>query len=90
MAVIAAEVSVATAAQASKEFWHMWEPKIIKLKGGYLAHAELMFQSWRVDVEAHIVDYNLNNPAALQLSKDQTLEGVRCKVEYQLDLCGGY
>ena len=45
MAVIATEVSAATAAQASKEFWHMQEPKIIKLKGGYLADAELVFQS---------------------------------------------
>ena len=56
VAVIAVEVSVATAAQASKEFWHMWEPKIIKLKGGYSADVELMFWSWHVDIEAHIVD----------------------------------
>ena len=88
-AVIAAEVSVATAAQASKEFQCMWEPKIIKLKGGYLADAELMFQSWHMDVEAHIVDHDLNNSAALQLIKDQTLEGACCEVEYQLNLCGG-
>ena len=27
--------------------------------------------------------------AALQLIKDQTQEGMRCEVEYQLDLCGG-
>ena len=37
VAVIAVEVSVATAVQASKEFWRMWEPKIIKLKGGYFS-----------------------------------------------------
>ena len=67
----------------------MWEPKITKLKGGYSADVELIFQSWHVDIEAHIVDRNLDNSAALQLIKDQTLEGVRCKVEYQLDLCGG-
>ena len=89
MAVIAAEVSAATAAQASKEFRHMWQPKIIKLKGGYLADVELMFQSWHPDVEAHIVDHNLNNSAAFQLIKDQTLEGAHCKVKYQLNLCGG-
>ena len=40
---IAVEVSAAAAVQASKEFWHMWEPKITKLKGGYSADAELVF-----------------------------------------------
>ena len=43
---IVAEVSaaVAAAAQASKEFWRMQEPKITKLHGGYSADAELIFQ----------------------------------------------
>ena len=36
-ATIVAEVSAAAAAQASKEFRHMWEPKITKLHGGYSA-----------------------------------------------------
>ena len=48
-----------------------------------------MFQSWHADIEAHIMDHNLNNPAALQLIKNQTLEGAHHKVEYQLDLCRG-
>ena len=39
--------------------------------------------------EIHIVDCHLNNSAALQLIKDQTLEGACCEVEYQLNLCGG-
>ena len=34
----------------------MWGPKITKLKGGYLSDAELIFQSWRVDVLVHIQD----------------------------------
>ena len=67
----------------------MREPKITKLKGGYLADVELMFQSWHVDIEAHIMDHDLDNPAALQLIKDQTLEGACREVEYQLNLCGG-
>ena len=33
VAVIAVEVSAATAAQASKEFWCMWEPKINSCSG---------------------------------------------------------
>ena len=58
VAVIAAEVSVAVmAAQASKEFCCMCEPKITKLKGGYSADAELVFQSWHMsDIKAHIGD----------------------------------
>ena len=67
----------------------MWEPKITKLKGGYLADVELMFWSWCADIEAHIMDCDLDNSAALQLIKDQTLESVHCEVEYQLNLCGG-
>ena len=38
-AMIAAEVSAATAVQASKEFCRMCEPKIMKLRGGYSADA---------------------------------------------------
>ena len=49
-AMIAAEVSAAAVAQASKEFRHMREPKITKLHGGYSADAELVFRSWRVDI----------------------------------------
>ena len=67
----------------------MWEPKITKLKGGYSADAELVFWSWRADIEAHIVDCDLDNPAVLQLIKDQTLEGVHHEVKNQLNLCGG-
>ena len=44
-ATIAAEVSAAAVAQASKEFWRMREPKITKLRGGYSADAELVFRS---------------------------------------------
>ena len=39
VATIAAEVSAAAAAQASKEFHRMREPKITKLRGGYSADA---------------------------------------------------
>ena len=45
-ATIAAEVLAAAVAQASKVFWHMWKPKITKLRGGYSADAELVFWSW--------------------------------------------
>ena len=89
MATIAAEVSAAAAAQASKEFRRMREPKITKLRGGYSADAELMFQSWKSDILANISDRELDNKAAIQLIKEQTLDNARREVEFQLDLCGG-
>ena len=52
-ATIAAEVSAAAAAQASKEFHRMREPKITKLKGGYSADTKLIFHSWQSDSSYH-------------------------------------
>ena len=89
VANIAAEVSAAAAAQASKEFRRMREPKITKLRGGYSADAELMFRSWKSDILANIADRELDNKAAIQLIKEQTLDNARREVEFQLDLCGG-
>ena len=88
-ATIAAEVSAAAVAQASKEFRHMREPKITKLHSGYSADAELVFRSWRVDILVNIQDRELDNKAAIQLIKEQTLDNARREVEFQLDLCGG-
>ena len=76
-ATIAAEVSAAAAAQASKEFRRMWEPKITKLRGGYSANAELMFRSWKSDILSNIADKELDNKAAIQLIKEQTLDNAR-------------
>ena len=88
-AMIAAEVSAAAVAQASKEFRRMWEPKITKLHGGYSADAELVFRSWRVDILANIHDRELDNKSTIQLIKEQTLDNARREVKFQLDLCGG-
>ena len=88
-ATIAAEVSAAAAAQASKEFRRMREPKITKLRGGYSANAELMFRSWKSDILTNISDRELDNKAAIQLIKEQTLDNARREVKFQLDLCGG-
>ena len=87
-AAIAAEVSAAVAAQASKEFHQMRDPKITKFKGGYSADAELTFRSWHADIITHIQDRELDNKAAIQLIKDMTQDNARCEVEFQLDLCG--
>ena len=88
-ATIVAEVSAAAAAQASKEFWCMRQPKITKLWGGYSADAELIFWSWQADVLANIQDRELDNKAVIQLIREQTLDNVCHEVEFQLDLCGG-
>ena len=87
-ATIAAEVSAAAAAQASKEFRHMREPKITKLHGGYSADTKLVFRSWQADILANIHDRELDNKSAIQLIKEQTLDNARREVEFQLDLCG--
>ena len=71
-----------------KSFRCMWELKITKLKGGYLADAELVFKTWRADVLVHIQDRELDNQAAIQLIKDQNLDSACREVEFQLDLCG--
>ena len=76
-ATIVAEVSAAAAAQASKEFWWMQEPKITKLRGGYSADAKLMFRSWKSDILANISNRELDNKAAIQLIKEQTLDNAR-------------
>ena len=89
VATIAAEVSAAAVAQASKEFRHMRELKITKLRGGYSADAELVFRSWRADILANIHDRELDNKSAIQLIKEQTLDNAHREVEFQLDLCGG-
>ena len=89
VAMIAAEVSAAATAQASKEFRRMQEPKITKLRGGYSADAKLVFRSWWADILANIQDRELDNKAAIQLIKEQTLDNACHEVEFQLDLCGG-
>ena len=37
---------------------------------------------------ANIQDRELDNKAAIQLMKEQTLDNAHCEVEFQLDLCG--
>ena len=41
------------------EFHKLHELKINKLKGGYSATANLIFQSWLKDISVHVEDWNL-------------------------------
>ena len=56
---------------------------------GILLTPELIFHSWHSDKLAHITDRELDNKAAIQLIKEQTLDNTRREVEFQLNLCGG-
>ena len=55
------------------KFPKLCEPKINKLKGGYSATANLIFQSWLKDIRVHVEDRNLTQREAMQLIKDLQL-----------------
>ena len=55
---------------AAQEFCKLHKPKINKLKGGYSATANLIFQSWLKDINVHVEDQNLSEREAIQLVKD--------------------
>ena len=67
-----------------QEFCKLREPKINKLKGGYSATANLIFQSWLKDINAHIEDQNLAEREAIQLVKDFTAERAHDEVEFYM------
>ena len=53
---IMTEVSEHSLEVAAQEFKKICEPKISKLKGGYLANAALIFNSWLKDIEMCVQD----------------------------------
>ena len=67
---------------AMQEFCKMCKPKINKLKGGYSATANLIFQSWLKDIWVHVEDHYLSEREAMQLIKDFTAEHACDKVEF--------
>ena len=71
---------------AVKEFCKLHEPKINKLKGGYSATANLIFQSWLKDINVHIEDWNLTEREAIQLVKDFTAERAYNEVEFYMGM----
>ena len=58
----------------AQEFCKLREPKINKLKGGYSATANLIFQWWLKDINVHIEDRNLTERETINLVKDFTAE----------------
>ena len=71
---------------AVQEFCKLREPKINKLKGGYSATANLIFQSWLKDINAHVEDWNLTEREAIQLVKDFTAERARDEIEFYMSM----
>ena len=69
-----------------QEFHKLHEPKINKLKGGYSATANLIFQSWLKDINAHVEDWNLTEREAFQLVKDFTAERARDDLEFYMGM----
>ena len=71
---------------AAQEFCKLCKPKINKLKGGYSATANLIFQSWLKDINIHIEDWNLTEREAIQLVKDFPAERACDKVEFYMGM----
>ena len=70
---------------ATYEFRKMKEPKISKLKGGYIS-ARLVFQSWLKDICVHTQDWRLTQREAVQLVKDFTTEHAWDRVEFYMGI----
>ena len=55
------------------------KPKINKLKGGYSAMANLIFQLWLTDIKVYVDNWNLTEREATQLVKDLQLKEAMMK-----------
>ena len=71
---------------AAHEFCKLQKPKINKLKGGYSATANLIFQSWLKDIRVHVEDRNLSQREAIQLIKDFTAEHACDEVKFYMGM----
>ena len=71
---------------AVQEFCKLCKPKINKLKGGYSATANLIFQLWLKDINIHVKDWNLTEREAIQLVKDFTAERAHNEVEFYMGM----
>ena len=71
---------------ATQEFHKMCKPKINKLKSGYSATANLIFQSWLKDIQVHVEHCNLSEREAMQLIKDSTAEHAHNEVEFYMGM----
>ena len=68
------------------KFCKLCKPKINKLKGGYSATVNLIFQSWLKDIRVHVEDRNLTQREAMQLIKDFTAEHAHNEIEFYMGM----
>ena len=68
------------------EFRKLCKPKINKLKGGYSATANLIFQSWLKDISIHVKERSLSQREAIQLVKDFIAECACNEVEFYMGM----
>ena len=71
---------------AVQEFCKLCKPKINKLKGGYSATVNLIFQSWLKDINIHVKDWNLTDREASQLVKDFIAERAYGEVKFYIGM----
>ena len=69
-----------------ENFKKIHEPKISKLKGGYLAIGALIFNSCIKDLDICVQDCNLTEHEAVQLVKDYTTEHTCGTVKFYLNM----
>ena len=69
-----------------KGFCKLHKPEMNKLKGGYSATANLIFQLWLKDINVHVKDWNLTEKEAIQLVKDFTAERAHNEVEFYVGM----
>ena len=70
----------------AQEFHKLCEPKFNKLKGGYSAMANLIFQSWLKDDKVHVEEWNLTERESIQLVKNFTAERACDEVEFYMGM----
>ena len=71
---------------AGQEFHKLCKPKMNKLKGGYSATTNVIFQLWLKDIKVYIEEWNLTEREAIQLVKDFTAERAHGEVEFHMGM----
>ena len=69
-----------------QELKKLHELKINKVKGGYLARANFIFQSWLKDIWVNVKERLLTQRKAKQLIKDFTAEHTHNKLEFYMGM----
>ena len=80
-----AEVAEHSLQMAAQEFKMTCKPKILKLKGRYLANSTLIFNRWMNDIDMCVWDHDLTEHEAVRLVKDYMIEYAHGAIGFYLD-----